>query len=206
MCQRAKGFWMCVCVLWDRRRHSGWCPCNVSVDILLCYWCWLQSDCFITAWLPGCKTLSPTFSHSLSVSISVSSCLHLLLSSSLSCLSCVFLYPRMLLLQWPRDCLGWESCRGPFQHASQLCYLDRELCGRTGAIRRKGQGEAINTLWNWCGSKTFRKCCKDKQHCIMFLLTFPCIAQLTKDDKMNCFGVPFRKWFLSFFPHLAISY
>lgn len=45
-----------------------------------------------------------------------------------------------------------------------------------GELRRIGQRKAINTLWNWCGSRKCRKRCKGKQHYIMYLLTFQCIA------------------------------
>lgn len=39
---------MCVCVCYEMvggiQSDGGCCPCYVSVDILCCYWCWLQSD------------------------------------------------------------------------------------------------------------------------------------------------------------------
>lgn len=176
---------------------------------------------------PGCKTsffhyslpaLISCFSFSVAPSLPVPFFFILCLLSF-----CVFsiLLPRWLPLKWPWDWPEWflrsdsknvwemrrrtkGSCRGPFQHAAHLCYLGQELCRRTGAIRRIGQRKEINSLWNWCGSRKFRKRCKGKQHCIMYLLTFPCIVQLAKDDKMKCFGVPFCYW--SPPPHLSISH
>lgn len=166
------------------------------MDILCCYWCWLQSDpALLLSDSRAAKPLPPLFL-ALSYYVSVPPCLHCLTSPSLSVFCSPF--PRWLLLKlpwdWPERFLRsdgknvWEmrwrtkgSCRGPFQHAGQLCYLDQELCRRMGATWRIGQGKAINTLWNW--SRKFRKCCKGKQHCIMYLLTFPCIAWLAKDDK-----------------------
>lgn len=158
--------------------------------------------------LSSTLALITCFSSSLSPSLHVPFSVRFFL-----CISALF--PRWLLLKRPWDWPEWflrsdgknvwemrwwtkGSCRGPFQHVGQLCYLGQKLCRRTGATRRIGQGKAINTLWNW--SRKFRKCCKGKQHCIMYLLTFPCIAWLAKDDQMKCFGVPFCYWFHPLFP------
>lgn len=167
--------------------------------------------CFITAWLSRFKTPSS----SLTLFIFFSFCLSPSfppLSFFVCFLLCISIpFPKWLPLKpwdWPEWFLRsdgknvWEmrwwtkgSCRGPFQHATQLCYLDRELFRRTGAIWRIGLGKAINTLWNWCGSRKYRKRCKGKRHCIMYLLTFPCISWLAQDDKMKCLCVPFCYWF-----------
>lgn len=180
----------------DIQSDGGCCPSYVSVDILCCYWCWLQSD---PALLPPdsqtAKLLPPlvptlTLTHTFFYLFQLPSRLNLFL------LTRVHFYPVPEVASVKNDHeIGpsgssgvtarmfekWgdgqkANSRGPFQHSCKLCYLDRELCRRTGARRRIGQEKAINTLWNWCGRRKFRKRCKGKQHCIMYLLTFPCTA------------------------------
>lgn len=84
--QRAIGFWMCVCVCYEIVGDiQGDAPVMFlwifsTVIVLAAEW-----PCFITAWLPGSKTPSSTLSGSLLLSVSVSSCLRLLLSFFFVC-------------------------------------------------------------------------------------------------------------------------
>lgn len=79
------------------------------------------------------------------------------------------------------------SSGGPFQHSLQaLLFRTVSLAGGHGQRREKGQEKAINTLWNWCGSRKFRRRGEGKQRRIMYLLTALCSAW-EKDDKNKMF-------------------
>lgn len=67
-------------VLWDIGSDAGCRPCNVSLDILRRYWCWLQSDPALLQPDSHAATLLPPLLPLLSVSVSQSLTLFLLLS------------------------------------------------------------------------------------------------------------------------------